>query len=887
MKIFSSDKHRFLYLALSIIILISSLFLYNKEVFDCNFWTKKTHYYLDKFVVIKNIGFSSWHNLEFEFNGRTKVRTIGDKFFLIFKHSPQILRNIIEDFFSPNVNKVYIDIKFSDYNIIRKDRNKALSKMILSNPKTVPAQIRYKGEALRAKIRLKGDLDDHWNLDYALSLRVEIKNKGTVEGFKSFSLHKPKSRQHPYDQTYQKLIRRLGLLSPKHSYVWVYVNGNSWGLMDVEEHMSKELLEKQKRKESIIVKFGDEKSWLYLRQASKVFKPYRLSDVILNTHVYSAKKYFKKSDIYRKWISYIDKERFNNSSKLYDINSYGKLLIFTALWNYGHVLAPSNLRHYFNPYTLKLEPITTDQANFLSIPGAGLFSDYNPIDKSSIFCKIVNDSVFIKSKLQYIEDVRAIMPSIQPEFDLYSSYFPLDKKKITVCFQDNLTYLDEHFDEYFSVTSVGLKNKDVEKGEFNISDEEAKGLFDHINAYHYSDGSIKIFNLLPIDLDLISISIDGETLNTKVKKIPKFLHGKYNYTLVKTEEKGFLDGEIDITTSLRGDERRFTIDYTYFPESELFNPLRSVDNNIPSFFEKRGLNSWQVSKGTWNVNKPIVLDGNLTIGKGTNITFHNNSYLIVKGSFIAIGTLDERIVLRPTKGSVWRGIYVLGMGKKSSLKSVDVINTIALNHALLELTGGVTFYKSDVKLEDVHFKNSLAEDALNIVHSNFRLKNVSIYGAASDAFDCDFSEGVVENCSFRNVGGDALDFSGSTVNIYSPQILNVNDKAVSVGEESKIILKNGIVENVGVVIAVKDGSFASVVKTTAKKIKYKYGMTYLKKDYYSGSNLKIENDERVSNCYEYLSQYGTDLFVNGNKIKETFIDVNNLYKSKMMRKNDK
>ena len=32
--------------------------------------------------------------------------------------------------------------------------------------------------------------------------------------------------------------------------------------MNIEEHMSKELLEKQKHKESVIVKFGDEKGGL-------------------------------------------------------------------------------------------------------------------------------------------------------------------------------------------------------------------------------------------------------------------------------------------------------------------------------------------------------------------------------------------------------------------------------------------------------------------------------------------------------------------------------------------------------------------------------------------------------------------------------------------------
>ena len=68
------------------------------------------------------------------------------------------------------------------------------------------------------------------------------------------SIQKPHSRQFPHDYSYQSTLKALGNLSSAQKFVNLYVNGKSWGVMNVEEHMSKEFLEKQQRKESMMRK---------------------------------------------------------------------------------------------------------------------------------------------------------------------------------------------------------------------------------------------------------------------------------------------------------------------------------------------------------------------------------------------------------------------------------------------------------------------------------------------------------------------------------------------------------------------------------------------------------------------------------------------------------
>ena len=60
---------------------------------------------------------------------------------------------------------------------------------------------------------------------------------------KRFSVQKSRTRHHPYDQTFGQLIKDLDNLSPYQTYAHIIVNGENWGIMNIEEHMSKELLE--------------------------------------------------------------------------------------------------------------------------------------------------------------------------------------------------------------------------------------------------------------------------------------------------------------------------------------------------------------------------------------------------------------------------------------------------------------------------------------------------------------------------------------------------------------------------------------------------------------------------------------------------------------------
>ncbi|MCI5137783.1 MAG: hypothetical protein D3922_05070, partial [Candidatus Electrothrix sp. AR1] len=267
----------------------------------------------------------------------------------------------------PVLQRLDIDIGFMEYQKLMQEREQAIAAGILVNPTKVKAKLRFQNHVYKAKLRLKGDIGGHWITKKRMSFRVNVRGNQSILGFRKFSLHKPIERQHPFDATFQSVIRRAANLSAQHNYLRVFVNGESWGRMNIEEHMTNALLEKQKVKNSLIIRFSDEKEWALRRKNAKVAQACRLSDSLLNIHIYNANNYLDKK-IFRKQISYIAQERLKpEHAYLYDTDHYTRALLLASAWNFFHTLAQSNWRHYFNPYTLKLEPITTDQGPFLPV----------------------------------------------------------------------------------------------------------------------------------------------------------------------------------------------------------------------------------------------------------------------------------------------------------------------------------------------------------------------------------------------------------------------------------------------------------------------------------------------------------------------------------------
>jgi hypothetical protein len=181
-----------------------------------------------------------------------------------------------------------LDIKFKHYDVLVKKRNEALKEgsLFRSDDDYVPAVITTKDGSVKVKVRLKGDRLDHLRSE-KWSLRVKASGKNHVMGMRRFSLQHPRVREMHGHVYFYKLCSELGIVAPRFKYVNVTFNGNKLGIMALEEHPAKELLESQERKNSVVFRFDESDQWktdfdteiynfrnttLFPHQGSKVYK---------------------------------------------------------------------------------------------------------------------------------------------------------------------------------------------------------------------------------------------------------------------------------------------------------------------------------------------------------------------------------------------------------------------------------------------------------------------------------------------------------------------------------------------------------------------------------------------------------------------------------------
>ena len=81
------------------------------------------------------------------------------------------------------------------------------------------------------------------------------------------------------------------------------------------------------------------------------------------------------------------------------------------------------------------------------------------------------------------------------------------------------------------------------------------------------------------------------------------------------------------------------------------------------------------------------------------------------------------------------------------------------------------------------------------------LKFVKLKNAQSDGLDIDFSNISIENLDIYNARNDCADFSYGNYIIKNSKINKCDDKGISVGENSKMLLENLFLEKTNIGLA--------------------------------------------------------------------------------------
>ena len=836
-------------------------------------------------MLTQNPGFSSSRNL-IDSGGFWGGQSIIQKSTVIVKNIPKIVKHLVSGKTS-EIPKLSITIKFSNLTKINDDRLQAINEDFLDSPQTVKAIISHNDDIFNVKIRLKGDLRDHWYSKYRYSLRVNLKGTDSILGMKSFSIQKPRARQHPYEQAFQTSLKEVGNLTSSYHYAFVEVNGEKWGIMNLEEHLSPELLEKQRKKDAPIFRFSDDKFWKnYWKgidgstdQDLLTQTNYLLSDDEISASIVNKKQYLS-SIPHRKIYTYVLEKRLELSGRnLYSEEEHANLLLHAFLWNNFHTLTNNNTRYYFNPYTLKLAPISSDQEAF-SAMGQNIFEILKRTQFPSHFYKIFdsnNQGYLIEKAL-----IRAIRNfyNIDTKLNSYKDIFPLDVRKTDAQLKNNIKRVMQLKKQVIEQLS-NLKKIDL-LTEIEITDEQAKRLPQHISARHYDNGEILIFNLIKEPVNIEKIISNGEQVSIKKFLVPGFKENQKTPIVIKTDLKGIMDGKITVVTSLRKNIRVSQIGPTLIKDG-IYNPFDKNNRHDSDIIEELGPERWIIKSGTYEVKRPINVKGHLIIEPGVKLLFKSDTYFLLNGSIDVVGTPKQPVIF-DAKDNYWKGLYLISNSEKSSIRNMKIENTRALSDGILNLSGGFTVYNSDISIVNLSVNRTIAEDAVNFVNSRVDIDNLSIRDSHSDSLDCDFCVGTINNSSILGSGGDGFDFSGSHVLLNAVTIEEVKDKAISAGENSVLTIRDSAIDRVGVGIASKDSSEVKLYASSISNYKMYAGMTYQKKTIFDRYSSLIIQDSNFVGKDPFIRQFGTELTVDGAEITGSDLKVRTMYAQGIMKK---
>jgi hypothetical protein len=332
---------------------------------------------------------------------------------------------------------------------------------------------------------------------------------------------------------------------------------------------------------------------------------------------------------------------------------------------------------------------------------------------------------------------------------------------------------------------------------------------------------------------------------------------------------------------VKGSPETFIIPVYAWPKPGKDSPpqlllANNKDNFRKYFIEKPG-KELHLQPGNYQLSEPLIIPAGykVTIAKGVQLNILNDAAFISYSAVEAIGTDQEPIVIKSSDGTA-NGFSVFQAPERSRIEYVifDRLNT--LDQDGWKLTGAVTFYESDVDIVYSTFQNNLCEDGLNIIRSEFILRDCYVLNTFSDALDVDFGTGSIINTEFRYLTNDGIDVSGSQIIIDNCRIMNSNDKGISGGENSKVSIRNTLVLGSAIGVASKD--FSEVEIQDCEITDCKYGLVvFRKKPEFGGAkiysnNLKLEGVET-----HYLVEEGSECWIDGISIRAESSNVYDLF----------
>jgi len=708
---------------------------------------------------------------------------------------------------------------------------------------------------VKIKLRLKGDWTDHLQGDY-YSYRIQMPSDQSWKRLQTFSLQNPKTRFYLHEWLYHKALEQEDIITPRYGFVLLSQNTKEQVLYAYEEHFDKQIAEYRNRREGVIVKFEEDYIWDQrirntLVHQSGFREPLATAEVLpfkggRTTENPKLLEQFNQAN------KLMNAFRYKSApvTEIFDVERLAKYFALSDVFDANHGSIWHNLRFYYNPITRKLEPIGFD-----GYTDVGPFKTYSDL----FFGEFKSSSSYDKWNAIYHFIFRDEM------FNKHYTAALLEYSSGSFITALHTKYREELYGHESQINALIDPNY-----QFDISDIRVRAGRIYNDIVPYPKTSLKVYRELDNNKKVNYWATSNHSLPLEVVGGSRKENGEVqvsNTSLVRSNRKWSPKNYVEVDMpedvkfacyQLPGLDSIFYTEIHNWqrPSSELkilyptdTEPIIPLPESAYTYIDK----VVTIRAGKHLITSPLVVpvDHNLVVEAGAELDFTKRAYLLSYGALFCNGVKDNPIRFTSSDKSA-QGVTVLQANEISNLNYTSFSNLNTLEENEWQLTGAVTFYESDVKFNTVTVSHNLCEDALNLVRSEFDIKNLNINHTYADGFDGDFCKGTLRDSYLFETGNDGLDFSGSSITVEHVTLDQIGDKGISAGEEAFLQISDVSISNAQIGIASKDLSKVTVTNTTLKDCNQGFA-AYRKKPEFGGGTIKVnsyetENVKRISNA---------------------------------------
>ncbi len=794
---------------------------------------------------------------------------------------------------STQPEKIQINIKFDDYQRLAYARELALAEgaYFSSSDDYVSATLTHDGETFRIWIRMKGDLQDHWIDDKLWSFMVKMRDNSTLLGMRRVSLQHPRTVVYLDEWYHLRFLSYSGLIGLRANLVEVMLNGDTLGVYYMKEHYDKRLIEHNELREGPVYKV-DDSLWLHKSvydsplldfdetYFSSDFEAYSMGRLSRNPILWE--QFEKGRDLIESF-----REGKLKTHEVFDVDKLATFMAVHALFGDPHPTIYHNLRLYYNPITSRLEPIGGEGAVRQLPKDNGEFGGFIGLRRKigvpaseATECwpglnLIFSDEVFFKEYIAALEEISE--PAVLDDF-LSSVAEEAEEAEHIL----HRSYPSYEFDKEPTI----YENQQTIKEILNPQ----RGIRTHFVSADSEAGVLlmEVGNTIGLPIEVLDVTYNSTIVLEPTSRI--LLQPK-DYL----EAVDFKDVTFTIPSGLEWDSILLSdmvihyrilgastiregviFGWTHLDEDFLDDDLIRKQPNAESFEFITIHDTAQtisIQPGYWALSDNLIIPSGHTVlcSEGTTLDLQTNATILSYSRFLCSGS-EEYPVRFISSDSTGQGLTILNADDISRFEHVIFENLSAPSQGGWTLTGAVTFYESPVELEYCSFRNGLAEDGLNIVHSDFTMKNCLFKESFSDCFDGDFVEGVIEDTSFMGCENDGLDVSGSVVTATNI-ITRCGDKGVSIGEESTATLTGLIIDGGLIGIASKDTSTVTLEDVSITGSGYGFG-AYQKKSEFGPASITASGVTMKGVGAEFIVEKGSTISIDGEIFTSSETNVN-------------